>query len=89
MNVIFDYQKYRWLRYDKNSNSFKVKKKTTTKDNVGEYKIDIYITDGYQWGENKTLYFFNLEIDIPERPFHIYAPLNKAPKFLDELSTDE
>ena len=30
VNVVFDYQRYRWLRYDKNSNSFKVKKKTTT-----------------------------------------------------------
>ena len=40
-NVIFDYKLYPWLRYDKATNSFRVKEKTTTDDLVGKYKIYI------------------------------------------------
>lgn len=89
VNVIFDYQKYRWLKYDKRTNTMRVKQKTTTEADVGSYSIDIYLTDNYKYGEDKTLYFFELEIDLPERPYHIYKPKNKAPEFLDELTTEE
>ena len=47
VDILFDYQKFRWLRFDKKTNSFKVKIKTTTKDDVGKYIIDLYLTDDY------------------------------------------
>ena len=56
---------------------------------MGKYIINLYLTDNYKWVETKIVYFFAIEIDIPERPFHIYAPKNKAPKFMSKLSDEE
>ena len=41
----------------------------TSQANVGEYNLDLYLNDGYEFGQNERLYSIKIFIEIPDRPF--------------------
>ena len=82
-------EKFKWLSYSKENNWLKVEKEATTEDDIGEYTLDLILSDGYKFGPNEQLYFLKIIVDIPARPFFVLEPKNEAPVFTTELPTEE
>ena len=78
-----------WLTYNAASSSIEVAKDATSDSEVGTYLVNLYLNDGYEFGSNEVFFRIELEVDIPDRPFYTFIPSNKAPNFLEELTSEE
>ena len=66
-----------------------MEKDATGSDDVGEYELVLLLSDAYPYGDNTTTFNMTVIVDIPERPFHVYAPKNEGPFFLEDITQDE
>ena len=78
-----------WLSYDPVKNALVVEEGTTTADDMGTYQMGLTLDDGYEYGTSTTDYFYELFVDVPFRPFHVYEPKNEPPVFVEPLTEDE
>ncbi len=62
------------MNVDEKNNTFFVNKMETSQADVGEYSLDLFVSDGYAFGRNETSYSINFYIDIPDRPFYTFVP---------------